>query len=67
MKSIKSFTKFLMIVMSVLLVLAGCSSKESSTSKKDGTSSNKPYEITMAYLTLNTKIDELPLVGSRRN
>ncbi|WP_144552539.1 ABC transporter substrate-binding protein [Bacillus sp. X1(2014)] len=68
MKSIKSFTKLLMIIMSVLLVLAGCSSKESSTSNKDGTgSNNKPYEITMAYLTLNTKIDELPLVQEEIN
>ncbi|WP_342047744.1 ABC transporter substrate-binding protein [Bacillus sp. OTU530] len=67
MKSFKAFIRFLMIIMSVFLVLAGCSSKESSTSKKDGTSSkDKPYEITMAYLSF-TKIDDLPLVQEEIN
>jgi putative aldouronate transport system substrate-binding protein len=65
---VKSITKFLMIIMSVLLVLAGCSSKESSAGKKEGTSSkDEPYEITMAYLTLNSNIDDLPLVQEEIN
>jgi putative aldouronate transport system substrate-binding protein len=57
-----------MIMMSVLLVLAGCSSKESSAGKQEGTSSkDEPYEITMAYLTLNSNIDDLPLVQEEIN
>jgi putative aldouronate transport system substrate-binding protein len=57
-----------MIMMSVLLVLAGCSSKESSSDKKEGSSSkDEPYEITMAYLTLNSNIDDLPLVQEEIN
>lgn len=64
----KSFMKFIMIIVSVLLVLAGCSSKESSSDKKEGSSSKgDPYEITMAYLTLNSNIDDLPLVQEEIN
>ncbi|MDQ1003484.1 putative aldouronate transport system substrate-binding protein [Neobacillus niacini] len=64
----KSFTKFIMIIMSVLLVLAGCSSKESSTGKKEGTSSkDETYEITMVYLTTTSSIDDLPLVQEEIN
>lgn len=64
----KSFTKFIMIILSVLLVLAGCSSKESSTGKKEGTSSkDETYEITMVYLTTTSSIDDLPLVQEEIN
>jgi putative aldouronate transport system substrate-binding protein len=64
----KSFTKFIMVMIAVLLVLAGCSSKESSSGKNEGTSSEDgPYEITMAYLTLNSNIDDLPLVQEEIN
>jgi putative aldouronate transport system substrate-binding protein len=64
----KSFTKFIMIIMSVLLVLAGCSSKERSTSTKEGTSSkDETYEITMVYLTTTSSIDDLPLVQEEIN
>jgi len=62
MKSFKSFTRFLLIIISAIIVLAGCSSKDSSsTSSKD-----QPYEIKMAYLYF-TKIDDLPLVQEEIN
>jgi putative aldouronate transport system substrate-binding protein len=55
--------------MSAILVLAGCNSKESSTSKQDESKSNskgQPYELTMAFLTF-TKMDDLPLVQEEIN
>ncbi|MEH7336558.1 ABC transporter substrate-binding protein [Neobacillus drentensis] len=66
MKRLKSVTRFLMIIMSVFLVLAGCSSKESSSSNSSS-SENKSYEITMAYLTTSSKVDDLPLVQEEIN
>jgi len=63
----KASTRFLLIALSAILVLAGCSSKESSTSNNDGTNSkDQPYQINMAYITF-TKIDDLPLVQDEIN
>ncbi|MBT2654061.1 ABC transporter substrate-binding protein [Bacillus sp. ISL-18] len=67
MKHFRAITRFLLFVMSAVLVLAGCSSKESSTSNNDGTNSKgQPYQINMAYITF-TKIDDLPLVQDEIN
>lgn len=63
MKKIKSFAVSLMMIM---LVMAGCQSKESSTSKKDSESKEEAYELTMAYPAF-TKIDDLPLVQEEIN
>lgn len=53
--------------MSVVFILAGCTSKESSTDEKDGTNSeDQPYEVAMAYINF-TKIDDLPLVQEEIN
>src|SRR3954454_1994150 len=63
----KASTRCLLIALSAILVLAGCSSKESSTSNNDGTNSkDQPYQINMAYITF-TKIDDLPLVQDEIN
>jgi putative aldouronate transport system substrate-binding protein len=53
--------------MSFVFILAGCTSKESSTDEKDGTNSeDQPYEVAMAYINF-TKIDDLPLVQEEIN
>ena len=65
MKQFKRFTRFLLFVMSAALVLAGCSSKESSTSTGSDTK-GQPYQINMAYITF-TKMDDLPLVQDEIN
>ncbi|PFO06339.1 ABC transporter substrate-binding protein [Bacillus sp. AFS076308] len=65
MKQFKRFTRFLLFVMSAALVLAGCSSKESSTSEGSG-SKGQPYQINMAYLTF-TEMEDLPLVQDEIN
>ncbi|WP_160720482.1 ABC transporter substrate-binding protein [Bacillus sp. USDA818B3_A] len=65
MKHFKRFTRFLLLVMSAVLVLAGCSSKESSTSEGSN-SKDQPYQINMAYLTF-TEMEDLPLVQDEIN
>jgi putative aldouronate transport system substrate-binding protein len=53
--------------MSVVFILAGCTSKESSTNEKGDTNSEgEPYEVAMAYINF-TKIDDLPLVQEEIN
>jgi putative aldouronate transport system substrate-binding protein len=64
MKKTKLFAKFFMIILSAILVMAGCSSKESNTS--NGDSKEAPYELTMAYLSF-ANIDDLPSVQEEIN
>ena len=67
MKQFKRFTRFLLLVLSAALVLAGCGSKESSSSTNQGSDTKgQPYQINMAYLTF-TKMDDLPLVQDEIN
>ncbi|MEH7482077.1 ABC transporter substrate-binding protein, partial [Neobacillus drentensis] len=67
MKFIKTFSRFILIVMSAVLVLAGCSSKESSSSSKDDTNTKgQPNELNMAYMNF-TNIEDLPLVQEEIN
>ncbi|WP_160720488.1 ABC transporter substrate-binding protein [Bacillus sp. USDA818B3_A] len=67
MKKGKFFVRFIVVIMSVFLILTGCSTKQSGTTSKGNSDSNgKPYELTMAYLAF-TKIDDLPLVQEEIN
>ncbi|PGY10680.1 ABC transporter substrate-binding protein [Bacillus sp. AFS031507] len=67
MKFFKTFSRFILIVMSAVLVLAGCSSKESSSSSKDDTNTKgQPNELNMAYMNF-TNIEDLPLVQEEIN
>jgi putative aldouronate transport system substrate-binding protein len=65
MKRFRVLTKFLLFMLSAVLVLAGCS-KESSSGKQEGSGKDEPYEVSMAYITF-TKIDDLPLVQEEIN
>lgn len=65
MRKSKFFASFLVIFMSVAMVLAGCSSKESS-SKSESDSKDGPYEVTMAYMSF-TNLEDLPLVQEEIN
>jgi putative aldouronate transport system substrate-binding protein len=66
MRNGKLFAKFLMILMAVVIVLAGCSSKESSSTKNSSESKDGSYEVTMAYMSF-TNLDELQLVQDEIN
>jgi putative aldouronate transport system substrate-binding protein len=65
MKRFRVLTKFLLFMLSAVLVLAGCS-KESSSGKQEDSGKGEPYEVSMAYITF-TKIDDLPLVQEEIN
>ena len=65
MKRFRVLTKFLLFMLSAVLVLAGCS-KESSSDKQEDSGKGEPYEVSMAYITF-TKIDDLPLVQEEIN
>jgi putative aldouronate transport system substrate-binding protein len=65
MKKFRVLTKFLLFMLSAVLVLAGCS-KESSSNKQEDSGQGEPYEVSMAYITF-TKIDDLPLVQEEIN
>lgn len=65
MKRFRVLTKFLLFMLSAVLVLAGCSN-ESSSGKQEDSGKGEPYEVSMAYITF-TKIDDLPLVQEEIN
>ncbi|MBT2700945.1 ABC transporter substrate-binding protein [Bacillus sp. ISL-40] len=63
----KFFARFLVVILSAVLILAGCSTKQSGTSNNSKSDSkDQPYELTMAFMTF-TKIDDLPLVQDELN